>query len=437
MYIIRKRISLPAVVAIAFILAAPLGAQQPGNVTQREVAVYVRDAILGGDFGERTLWMTPAPIDPTHVVRDPILERKFDLPVPYPQAWLVMIDDYPEANFAHPVRWLFVDAALTKHTEPVRRDLPPLVLTQGGAGPAVPFRCAGVTSTPCPETAVLQPAEPMPPPAPQKDSCLYAVLVSGGINAGANYARYPQNLKSMYGKLRNCGYPKANIYVYYADGNSLDLDNADGDNNDATGSDVTAGANEAAIRNRIQTLCQTLDKDKDILFTYFTNHGADDTGVCLWDGGGNGLDANELYSPAELAADTANCSVCRHFMLHDQCFAGDFLPMASDGQHANLAVYAAASATEFSWGREYMARWETNDPATKTMNEMHQDVAANGNLTSTPGKAEGTAGIGDNSPCECCEGQPCSIVIIVIIVIVIVIVIIVIVIIIIRRRRQV
>ena len=121
-------------------------------------------------------------------------------------------------------------------------------------------------------------------------------------------------------------------------------------------------------------------------------------------------------------------------MLHDQCFAGDYLPMASDGQHANLAVYAAASATEVSWGREYMQRWETNDPATKTMNQMHQDVATNGNLNSTPGKAEGTAGIGDNSPCKCCEGQPCNIVIIVIVIVIIGII--VIVIIIVRRRRR-
>lgn len=420
------------ILAIALLAGLPARAQvQEGP--QRSVAVYVRDAVLGGDYGKRTLWMTPAPIDPTHVVRDPILSRKFELPVPYPQSWLVMIDDQPDANFAHDVRWLFVDAALTRHTDPVKRDFPPLVLTK--TGQPVPFRCTGLTAVPCPETAVLQPAGPMPPLTTTKDGCLYAVLVSGGVNASSNYSRYPQNLKSMYQKLRSAGYPKANIYVYYANGNSLDCDNADGDNNDATGSDVTAGANESAIRNRIQTLCKTLDKDKDILFTYFTNHGADDVGVCLWDGGGNGLDANELYSPSELAADTANCSVCRHFMLHDQCFAGDFLPMASDGQHGNLAVYAAASATEVSWGRQYMARWETNDPTVKTMNQMHQDVVANGNLTSTAAKAEGTAGTGDHKVGDCCEKKPgCSIVII-IIVIVIIIVIIIIVIIIIRRRK--
>ena len=89
-------------------------------------------------------------------------------------------------------------------------------------------------------------------------------------------------------------------------------------------------------------------------------------------------------------------------MIHDQCFAGDFLPMANDGNHDNLAVYAAASATEVSWGREYMAQWETNDPKTTTMNAMHQDVVANGNLNSTPGTAEGTAGIGNNSAAVCC-----------------------------------
>lgn len=397
----RIRLSLP-VASLLIALAASLSAQQSDQTRPpREVALYVRDRVLGGDFGRSTLWMTRTPIDQTYVVRDVILDRRFTLPVPYPRAWLVMIDDAPGANFGHPVRWLFVDDTLTRHSDPIRRDFPPVVLTQ--TRESVPFGCVeGVTPTRCQEVATLAPSRAAVAEIIRR-GCRYAVLVSGGINNGSNYSRYSQNLRSMYTKLRNCGYERSHIYVYYANGASLDLDNADGDNNDATGSDVTAGAVEATIRARIQTLCRTLDRHRDILFTYFTNHGADDSGVCLWDGNNDGLGANELYSPAELAADTADCSVCRHFMLHDQCYAGDFLPMASDGHHRNLAVYAAASATEVSWGREYMNRWETNDPAVKTMNAMHQDVVANGNLHSTAGMAEGTAGIGNVSPCKCCR----------------------------------
>ena len=395
--------SVLCLVAISLIGATAALAQdetQHKFPSQKEVAELVRDQVLDGDFGERTLWMTERPLDQSHVARDLIAGRNPDLTFPYAATWLVMIDDHPAANFAHPVRWLFVDADTGDISQPVDRDFPPTVLSAGGDGSRVSFRCAAVTSVACEDLSEIPSAVLTPTTA---SDCLHAVLVSGGIDAGANKIRYRQNLRSMYQILRGAGYPAANIFVYYADGGSLDLDDADGDGNDATGSDVTGDADEGAIRAKIQNLCGSLDSNTDILLTYFSNHGADDTGVCLWDGNNNGtLEAAELYSPAELAADTANCQVCRQFMIHDQCFAGDFLPMASDGNHANLAVYAAASAVEYSWGREYMAQWEQNDPSAMTVNAMHQDVVANGNLTSTPGVAEGAPGVGGNSLADCC-----------------------------------
>ncbi|MBP1641764.1 MAG: hypothetical protein H6Q03_433 [Acidobacteria bacterium] len=400
-------IVLPALLLAILSLLGPAPAicqerGEPRYADPKQVAELVRERVLGGEFGERTLWTTERPLDPTHVARDLVAGRSPDLPFPYPRTWLVMIDDQPDANFGHPVRWLFVDADTGETGPAIVRDFPPVVLSQGGNGPAVEFRCRALTAKACPELAVRIPIGKLVD-VTRPRSCLHAVLVSGGISSGSNYDRYRQNLRSMYQILRGAGYPKAQISVYYADGASLDLDNADGDNSDATGNDVTAGADEGTIRARIQQLCDDLDPRRDILFTYFSNHGADDDGVCLWDGNNNGLQAGELYSPAELAADTADCAVCRHFMIHDQCFAGDFLPMAGDGQHANLAVYAAASATEVSWGREYLDRWEDNDATTTEINDMHDDVVANGNLNSTPGMAEGTPGLGDVLIGRCCR----------------------------------
>ena len=378
---------------------------QDEEISQREVAEYVRTQILDGEFGNRTLWMTEGALDQSHVARSLIKEKNPDLEFPFERTWLVMIDDNPDANFGHDVRWVFIDADLSKHLDPIKKSFPPIVLSDKGEGSAVSFQCTDLTKVDCPDTG-SQLYKPLNPDLLLKiynRGCLYAVLVSGGISTGSNFSRYPQNLKSMYQLLRSCGYPKSNIFTYYADGSSpLDMDNLDGDNNDNTGSDITGGAIENLIRTRIQTLCTNLDPKRDILFTYFTNHGADNTGVCLWDLDNNGLDATELYSPTELASDCSNCKVCRHYMIHDQCFAGDFLPMASDGLHGNLVVYAAANATEFSWGREYMAQWETNNPGTTTMNAMHQDVVNNGNLTSTPGMQEGTPNYGNRSACKCC-----------------------------------
>lgn len=435
-FTLRWKVALAAVLSMITIAIIPAAGQQKQYVSsQKEVADYVKDKILDGDFGNRTLWMTDTPLDQSYVARNLILDKHPDLPFPYPLTWLVMIDDNPGANFGHPVRWVFIKADLTEHTKPVKRDFPPVVLSDKGKGKAVKFQCVGVTPVACPGISeALIDVEYVPMDI--ETNCLYAVLVSGGIYASANYNRYRTNLRSMYQILRSAGYSKYNIYVYYADGSSLDLDNDDGDNNDATGNDVTAGALESVIRARIQYLCGNLDPDKDILFTYFSNHGADDDGVCLWDSNSNYiLEPSELYSPDELAADTADCNVCRQFMIHDQCFAGDFLPMASDGNHNKLVVYAAASATEPSWGREYMAQWEQNDPNTTTMNDMHQDVVNNGNLTSTPGMAEGTPNLGDFIAGECCTPLEIPIEWIIIAILVVIIIIIPTILFWIRRRR--
>ena len=365
-----------------------------------QIVRYLQENKIVENLEQVTLWTTPFALDSTHVIRHMIRGKKEDIRFPYAMNWLIMIDDYPEANFAHPVRWVFIDDKFTMHSEIMKEDFPPIVLPDYGKGEAVEFKCFDLTPRKCYMEEIAVPVKFRPV---KYHNCRYAILVSGGINSSANYSRYPQNIKSMYTMLRNAGYPKNHIFVYYASGSlQLDCDNEDGDNNDATGSDVTDGAIEATIRAKFQALCASSNSECGVLFSYFTNHGADNDGVCLWDVNSNGLENSELYSPAELASDVANSKFCRHFMIHDQCFAGDFLSIAGDGNHANTVVYAAASATEVSWGRQYMARWEQNDITTTTVNDMHQDVVTNGALSSTAGMAEGTAGIGNNLAGKCC-----------------------------------
>jgi hypothetical protein len=366
-----------------------------------KIVQYLLDNKIIDQIDRVTLWTTPYALDTTYVIRHMIREKSEDIAFPFKSSWLVMIDDNPDANFGHPVRWIFINAEFTMHSDIMQQDFPPIVMSDLGKGKPVLFKCWDLTPYKCDLMQDYKLDIKYIRIAPR--NCRYAVLVSGGINSGMNKARYAQNLKSMYMMLRNAGYPKNHIYVYYADGTlDLDCDNADGDNNDATGSDVTAGAIENTIRLRYQTLCSPKNSRCHVLFSFFSNHGADNTGVCLWDLDGDGLENDELYSPAELSADVANSRFCRHFMIHDQCYSGDFLPIATDGNHTNLVVYASASATEVSWGREYMARWEQNNITTTTVNDMHLDVVNNGNLTSTPGMAEGTAGIGDYLAGKCC-----------------------------------
>lgn len=366
-----------------------------------QIVQYLQEKKIISQIEKVTLWTTPYVLDKTHVIKHMIKDKNKDIPFPFSESWLVMIDDNPDANFGHPVRWVFIDAKFTMHSDIMKQDFPPIVLSDYGKGNPVIFKYWDLT----PYKFILEekyiPAVKLIPVVFR--NCKYAVLVSGGINSGMNFSRYAQNIKSMYTMLRNAGYPKNHIYVYYADGSlQLDCDNEDGDNNDSTGNDVTDGAIEDTIRARFQNLCSPSNSKDRILFSYFSNHGANDSGVCLWDLDGDGLENNELYSPSELSSDVANSRFCRHFMIHDQCFSGDFLSIATDGNHDHLVIYAAASGTEPSWGRQYMARWEQNDITTTTVNDMHQDVVDNGNLTSTPGIAEGTTGIGDYLARKCC-----------------------------------
>jgi hypothetical protein len=405
--ILRSQLSASMLMTVILIVFAGISFAQPqgqdefDRVGHEQIVQFLKEMKIVEDLDKVTIWTTPFALDSTHVIRHMIAEKSQDLRFPYALSWLVMIDDFPGANFAHPVRWVFIDAQFKMHSEVMKEDFPPIVFSEYGKGKTVLFKCWDLTAQRCSLDELLEPPFKLKPSFLR--NCRYAILISGGINSAMNYGRYATNLKSMYTMLRNAGYPKSHIYVYYADGNlSLDCDNEDGDNNDATGSDVTAGAIEGTIRARFQDLTACNNCRCGVLFSYFTNHGSDNDGVCLWDLDNNGLQNGELYSPAELAGDVANSNFCRHFMIHDQCFAGDFLGMATDGNHDNLVVYAAASATEVSWGRQYMAQWEDNDITTMSVNAMHQDVVNNGNLTSTPGMLEGTAGIGDHKAGSCC-----------------------------------
>lgn len=126
-------------------------------------------------------------------------------------------------------------------------------------------------------------------------------------------------------------------------------------------------------------------------------------GITLWDFNGNWKqDDGDVYEPSEFSDDIANCTACRVFAVMDQCFSSLFLPIATDGNHRNVAIYTAAGRNEPSWSRQYMRQWERNNPATTSIADMHKDVVDNGGLRSAPGSAEGTPGLGNNSICDCC-----------------------------------
>jgi hypothetical protein len=405
---------------LPFVLLLGPTAAQPA--TQQQVADYVRDHVLGGSFGERSLWMTREPLDGTYVYRD-WLDTP-DVPFPSPGLWwLVTIDDHPAANWGHPCRTLFVSDDLAAATTPVDLLFPPTVFADGGAGAEAYFYCADVTPTACSDMGYPVAGLAMAPASPAPDnSCLHAILISGGVSKYRNKDRYRENLKNMYGKLRECGYPKANISTYYAAG----LDGEDfpyltprntwkGDLDGDGQNDLTGAANEQDIAAKIREECARLDPTRDVLFIYITNHGNPPTegpgtrGACLWDRVGVGRegksDDEEVITPAELYDWLKDCKACRVWVLGDFCYAGVFVEGPPPSLPPNVAVYVATSSSQPSEGSNYLDQWRQQSPATKSMNEMHQAVA---NIGSTPGTAEGSQHPGDGRLCDCCGTTPAA-----------------------------
>ena len=99
---------------------------------------YVREEVLHGSSSGISVWMTPRPLDRTHVARD-VDTAVPDLPFPYPGTWLVMIDDQPKAGWGHRCRWVFVRDDLREHTAPQLKEFPPTVWAHHGAGPEIPL----------------------------------------------------------------------------------------------------------------------------------------------------------------------------------------------------------------------------------------------------------------------------------------------------------
>jgi hypothetical protein len=375
---------------------------------RQAVADYIRDNVLGGSYAAVTMSMTLLPVDNLHIARDPNPGVP-PLTMPFPLTWPVLIDDAPLANWAHPCRWVAVNANLNTHLGPLSKNWPPAVFANGGAGARVDLDCEPFTPQACPDITDPPSVGGLPPLPP--DACLYAVLISGGWEPHLNHRDYRDNLAAVYQKLRGLGFARSNIWVYYADGSPLDLDDADGDGDHDTGSDVEGPVDEAAIRDKIRSLCDGLDPRRDVLFLCTTNHGVGTGDLVLWDFDGDGVyDSNEMYEPGELDLDTSDCQVCRLFVTMDQCYSGAFTDMATDGHHSNLAIYTAATADEVSWGRRYMQVWEALDFTTRTMNNVHQREADNAAyLQSTPVVAEGIAGNGDFLLNWCWADETCHV----------------------------
>ena len=166
-------------------------------------------------------------------------------------------------------------------------------------------------------------------------------MISGGISAGSNHARYRNDLKFIYHTLMNkyLGNTKDNIYVLYADGDA-DLD-GDGTN------DVDYPATKANVVGVLTTLSKNLGKD-DVLFVYVTNHGGYESGqdcyICLYYG--------ESIKDDEFAALINKIQAGQMKFVFEQCFSGGMIDDLKALSGKNMSVATACEYNKSSYGAE-------------------------------------------------------------------------------------
>jgi len=295
--------------------------------------VYAHEADLNG--GEMAFWhhSISFPNEPGH---------------------FVFIDDHPAANWEHAARAVYVTEAGQIHTWAV--STPPMdnvwigitELTDGEFydGVNVDYRI------PTKEDMVrANPWFDQYIPAPgQRAGENYALLMSGGANAGNNHIRYWNDMAYIYYTLINVySFDEDNIFVLMSDGDNSGNDRSDGTNSptdlDGDGDqDYTDPCTHDKVIEYMNDLATTLTS-QDSLFIFTTDHGGGSTS------GGNdsylNLWNNQQLRDDEFADELDDISFAQCIITMEQCFSGGFV----DDVNAidNVVISTAANANEYSY----------------------------------------------------------------------------------------
>lgn len=258
------------------------------------------------------------------------------------ESWLIFIDDFPNANWAHPCRYVYINIADGSYVVYERR-MPPYL-----------SQMSLLTE----KREVVGSNElfniPMRTTSNYSANHNYAVIISGGIRKEMNYERYWNDCSAIYSTLVNIyHYPKDHIYVIMSDGidpgldlfttsyeyisSPLDLD-GDGTN------DIQYAATRDNINLVFNILKERMSND-DELFIYTIDHGNrvnSSSVICLW-----GEDTtNNIYTESDLstALDELNCAKINICM--GQCFSGGFINALASN---NRVIATACGAFDVSY----------------------------------------------------------------------------------------
>ncbi len=288
---------------------------------------------------------------------------------------LTAIDEFPEANGDHLVRYVFVNASGQVYNITDAMSLPADIdLVQVG-GEVYDPGATGVNSINSLDRSSGggYGALPLELACTGPDcSHKYALLISGGYNTSSNHIRYWNDISFMYQTLTKVyGYPASHITVLMSDGTSNNVDRHNGtwpngtyrfddspkdlDKNGST--DVNASATYAQLTTTLNTLNTKLTSADD-LFIFTTSHGGVDAvypGVnksilYLW---GNPSYINDTEFVNKLPRNARNITI-----MMEQCNSGGFIDNFIGNSTTQKRVIAtAATGSEPSWGNGFSNFW--------------------------------------------------------------------------------
>lgn len=324
--------------------------------------------------------------------------------------WFIFIDDFAQANWEHPCRYVHVD--LRDGGLSVKQAMtPPLDIETFYEMPTKMKRIAESAS----EHFPVQYIGPLKNNGGMDDGHSYAVLISGGASQWSNHIRYYNDTAFIFATLKEVyGYSDDDIFVLVSDGTDPAPDRSNGTNSppDMDG-DGTDDIEYPAVMWAINDVFDILDgivTANDQVFFFFTDHGGSNGGwnvyLNLWNW--------ETMSDATFASLVNSLPGAQYVFTMEQCYSGGF-----EDNLTNLPprVFSSACAyNQYSWAManliydEYVYYWisavrgedpyggpvdaDYNDDGRVTMDEAFIYAEAHDTRDETPQYDENPAGLG-------------------------------------------
>ncbi|XP_046367157.2 uncharacterized protein LOC124142630 [Haliotis rufescens] len=229
--------------------------------------------------------------------------------------------------------------------------------------------------------------------------CDQAVILSGGWNRQSTGKRHKMNVELVFKMLRNNGFKRRNIKVFFANGSpSLQIP---GDPPQR----VHPAAMKHAFRYHIRKMCMSRHC-VDSLVIYMNNPARNDGTSYLWDVNNDGLaDGNERYTVGELKEDLADCAAKSVHLIVDQSYSGEIAyALRKSPEHRNVIVFTSGRGNEYSFDDEYTRHWTGSNHTRMCTADVHQQ-SRNAVKHSSPQLGEGR----HNQVRTTIFGAPCNV----------------------------